>query len=105
MLNCCRSPVPPKRYRTEQSWRYRTFIPECQKRGWEVLPAESMRKGFPDVMVLIPGGRVAFVELKTHGGKLDPDQIRWQNTLGASGHDVWALWPDDYEEFFAYYGG
>ena len=34
----------------------------------------GLPKGFADVMVVLPSGRVAFVEVKTDSGKLSPEQ-------------------------------
>ncbi len=37
--------------------------------------------GIPDRLVLAPGGRVLFLELKTEQGKLAPRQKYWQRRL------------------------
>lgn len=37
--------------------------------------------GVPDRIVLLPGGRVAFVETKAPGKYLRPQQARWQERL------------------------
>ena len=34
----------------------------------------GMPAGFSDVMAVLPGGRVAFIEVKTENGKLSPQQ-------------------------------
>lgn len=38
-------------------------------------------RGIPDRLVLLPGGRVFFVELKTDTGKPSRHQTRWQERL------------------------
>jgi hypothetical protein len=50
-------------------------------------------KGFPDLMVVGPGG-VLFRELKTMDGMsrgLRPDQVTWRDRLKAAGQD-WETW-------------
>lgn len=41
------------------------------------LPA-NLYRGIPDRLVLLPGGRVYFVELKTEKGKPSVHQLRYQ---------------------------
>lgn len=43
------------------------------------------RKGFPDLMVLLPNARIHFLELKTSTGKLSPEQIAWKELLTVMG--------------------
>ena len=43
------------------------------------------RAGVPDRLVLLPGGRCFFVELKRPGGKLRPLQEFWKEKLEAMG--------------------
>lgn len=51
-----------------------------------VCPGNS---GVPDRIVLLPGGRVLFVEMKRPGkSSLDPLQRIWQRTLSRTGFDV-----------------
>ena len=46
--------------------------------------------GVPDRILLLPGGRVYFVELKRpQGGKTDPLQIWWKRQLESLGFTVW----------------
>lgn len=44
------------------------------------LPA-NLYRGIPDRMVLLPGGRVYFIELKTSKGKPSVHQLRYQTFL------------------------
>lgn len=53
--------------------------------------------GVPDRIVLLPGGRVIFVELKRpKGGQFSPLQIWWANKLRQLGFEWWAV-QNDYE--------
>ena len=42
--------------------------------------------GKPDRLVLAPGGRAMFLEIKRPGEELEPLQKRWQKKLRALGH-------------------
>lgn len=61
--------------------------------GWRALKFVSPgNAGVPDRIVLGPGGRVIFVELKTETGRLSPMQKRQIEALRALGHDVRVLY-------------
>jgi len=47
--------------------------------------------GLPDRMVLLPHGRVVFVELKTSTGRLRPVQQVWHRRMADLGHPVTVL--------------
>lgn len=49
------------------------------------------RRGVPDRLVLLPGGRAIFVECKAPGEHPRPDQVREHNRLRALGFDVVVL--------------
>ena len=45
--------------------------------------------GVPDRIILLPGGRIVFAELKRpKGGRLSPMQLYWRNTLTQLGFTV-----------------
>ena len=49
--------------------------------------------GVPDRILLLPGGRVFFAELKRpKGGRLSGRQKWWNRTLAALGFTCWTVW-------------
>ena len=56
--------------------------------------------GVPDRIVMMPKGRIIFVELKTETGKLTPLQIEMHNQLRELGMDVRVLYGKQYVEGF-----
>jgi hypothetical protein len=49
-------------------------------------------KGMPDRLVLLPGGRIELVELKTETGRLSPLQVLWHAEALAFGTEVTVLY-------------
>ena len=47
--------------------------------------------GVPDRLVLLPGGKVAFIELKAPGKTLRPLQVRRKRQLEALGFSVYCI--------------
>lgn len=47
--------------------------------------------GVPDRLVLLPGGRIAFIELKAQGNPLRPLQVRRKRQLEALGFSVYRI--------------
>ena len=47
--------------------------------------------GVPDRIVLLPGAKLAFVELKTDGKKLRPQQVKRKRQLEALGFSVYCI--------------
>ena len=47
--------------------------------------------GVPDRLVLLPGGRIAFIELKAEGKTLRPLQVRRKKQLDALGFSVYCI--------------
>lgn len=51
----------------------------CERRGWRCETiTNSNLKGWPDRIILIPGGRVAFIEVKAIGIKHDSKHLERQ---------------------------
>jgi VRR-NUC domain len=59
---------------------------ECPK--W----ASPGRIGPPDRIVLMPGAKIVFIELKAPGGVLKPWQVRYHEMLRELGFRVEVLW-------------
>lgn len=52
--------------------------------------------GVPDRIVLLPGGRIHFVELKRpKGGKVSKIQTWWHDKLTRLGFKCWVIWNED----------
>jgi hypothetical protein len=49
----------------------------------------------PDRIVVLPGGRVLFAELKADGGRLSPAQLLQINELRRIGAEVYEVWGAD----------
>ena len=50
-------------------------IKDAKKIGaWAIKVKAIGRRGFPDLLVIFPGGQVIFVEMKIKGGRLSPSQ-------------------------------
>jgi hypothetical protein len=49
-------------------------------------------KGLPDRVVILPGGRIFFIETKTEGGKVEPAQAAMHNKMRARGVEVEVLY-------------
>lgn len=63
----------------------------CKKRGWLCLKMRPVENGYPDRVIVIPGGLTVWVELKSTGCKLRPIQERRMEMLKGLGHKVtWA---------------
>ena len=50
------------------------------------------KTGMPDRLILLPGGRVIWVELKTSGGHLEEIQKLQHKRLNDLGHRVVVIW-------------
>ena len=61
------------------------FVTEGQRRGCWVIKTEKLMTGFPDRMVLMPGGLCGFAEMKQEGKKptgLQRSRMRMLQRLG-----------------------
>ena len=60
--------------------------------------------GVPDRIVLLPGARVVFAEVKKpKGGKLSELQKKWAEWLGILGFDVVTVWDEKDLKLFEFY--
>ena len=59
--------------------------------------------GVPDRIVLLPGGRIWFVELKTETGRPTALQEHWQRVLSGLGFNVYILYGRQEVEVFLEY--
>ena len=67
----------------------RSFSAWCEQRGWLCLKLRWLvGRGFPDRTVLLPGGRVVFIEFKTPKGTVSPHQVYWRELLQKLGFTV-----------------
>lgn len=66
-----------------------------QAGGWALKLVSPSNDGVPDRLVLLPGGRVIFVELKTETGHLSPLQEFVHGRLRRLGMDVQVLYGRD----------
>ena len=81
-----------KRIFMRESEIERFFIKECKKKGWIPLKFVSpSMTGLPDRIVLLPGGKVSFVELKAEGEKPRPLQKAVHRLLEGLGFTVYLV--------------
>lgn len=83
-------------YARLRGWMCTHFRPARTVKGWAT--ALQGDPGFPD-LVLARDGVVLVAELKRHGKKASPAQLRWLAAVGACGR-LWgpANWPEIFEE-------
>ena len=59
--------------------------------GMAIKLVSPSMNGLPDRLVLMPGGRCFFVELKAPGQKMRPLQLKRAEQLTALGFDVYCI--------------
>jgi deoxyadenosine/deoxycytidine kinase len=76
------------------------FVKECKANGWLCVKISGGRgaTGWPDRLVALPNGRVAFVEFKAKGARLSPAQQSMMKKLQYLGQSALTLYPDSYDE-------
>jgi len=80
-----------------ESYIEKRLVQEVKKRGGLAMKFVSPGlDGVPDRIVLLPGGRIAFVEVKAPGQKMRPLQLRRKEQLSDLGFKVYTL--DDTEK-------
>lgn len=57
------------------------FRQMCRSMGWYTFKLAPVERGIPDRLVLLPGGDMYFVELKTREGNLSPAQRNWHEQM------------------------
>lgn len=77
------------------------LVAGVELRGGSCLKlADAGRRGFPDRTVLMPYGRVIFVETKIRGGKLASWQERYHQLLRNLDFRVEVLWTIEHVDVF-----
>lgn len=66
----------------------RVFANRVRDLGGLTYKLAPLHAGNPDRIVLLPHGRVYFVELKADGGRLHPAQLLWHRRAAALGTHV-----------------
>lgn len=56
--------------------------------GARKLAIKGCEPGTPDVMVMLPGGSVVWIEVKTPTGRVSKTQKAWHARAGKMGHTV-----------------
>lgn len=77
----------------------RRMCEALRRRGAWAVKQEGTVAGLPDRLVVLPGGRVVWVELKTETGRLRPVQEIMIRRLRSMGHTVYV--PHGLEEALA----
>lgn len=92
---------------TERQWQDRV-VDLARWHGWRTYHTHDSRRsaaGFPD-LVLVRGGRLLFVELKSSSGRVTPAQRVWLADLSACPGVEVHLWrPADWVEVQTTLGG
>jgi hypothetical protein len=63
----------------------------CRRRGYFLFHDRSKKvnaPGLPDLIIALPGGRTVWLELKSKGGRMSPEQTLVINQLLLLGHEV-----------------
>ena len=63
----------------------------CSRGGLALKFSSPACDGVPDRLALLPGGKIAFIELKAPGKTLRPLQVRRKRQLEALGFSVYCI--------------
>lgn len=81
---------------------HRLILLECNRRGFLALHGSMAHRTFrtigePDITILMPAGRVLFVEAKTRSGRISEEQEAFARRAQLLGHTVHIV--RSFEEF------
>lgn len=77
---------------TSEKWFERDLGKEVEKmNGICIKQANNNQRGIPDRLVVLPGGRTLWVEVKSKGKYSEPAQRSYQTRLRNRGHEVWVV--------------
>ena len=76
---------------TEKSLDRRLYNEVKKLGGWSIKLHTTFIKGMPDRLLLFPGGRLCFAEIKTSGEKPKAIQKAIQRKLKKLGFDVYVV--------------
>ena len=65
------------RYRCRTDLNHAAIASYLRRAGCLVFSLHTLGRGCPDLLCLLPGGRLALIEVKGPKGKLTPDQERF----------------------------
>lgn len=77
-------------------WEWVHFRPARTAHGWATPVSGPLGKGWPDLILVKPGRRIA-AELKADKGHAAGDQLVVLNALAAAGFETHVWWPKDIE--------
>ncbi|MWV50091.1 VRR-NUC domain-containing protein [Rathayibacter sp. VKM Ac-2803] len=84
---------------TTEAGLQREVIARAELRRWMSYHTHDSRRsnpGYPDLHLVHPGaGLSLFLELKTHTGRVRPEQRTWIDALRATGHRAYLVRPLD----------
>ena len=78
----------------------RHLVEKCPEGAWCIKLNPIGLRGLPDRMLLLPGGRIYFIELKISSGKLSRLQEYVHSRLRALGFLVYVLWSREQVDAF-----
>jgi hypothetical protein len=83
-------------YARLRGWKVVHFRPARTSRGWRTPPVQYDASGFPDLVLVKPGDRILYVELKSERGQLTKEQARWLAALDSTHAQTFCWRPSDW---------